>query len=36
VIDSISFLEESDLKVHRKKKNIAVQSMDEESEIVNM
>ena len=34
VIDSISFLEESDLIVHEKKKKIAVQSMDAESEIV--
>ena len=34
IIDSISFLEESDLKVHKKKKKIAVQSMDAESEIV--
>ena len=36
VIDSISFLEESDLIVHEKKKKIAVQSMNAESEIVDI
>ena len=36
VIDSISFLEESDLIVHEKKKKIAVQSTNAESEIVDI
>ena len=36
VIDSISFLDDNDLIVHEKKKKIAVQTMNAESEIVDI
>jgi hypothetical protein len=36
VIDSISFIEESELIVHEKKKKIGVQSMNAETKIVDI